>query len=199
MLGLDHEMGEAIANLSPFDRQVLELSGVGAKMLERGLVGRVSIRLSPDETMWEPGPHPAYVTPCRIADPFTPECPWWRAVPEAGHLIDLVAWHPEHPTRWALRTGFAEWLGACEPQHLSDFVHVRRSPLSWLKHGATGIVALAPEERERQRLLSFAQLLVAEDFDHAQELRRLMERPTSVPAIKVGINGQGNAPRSSTS
>ena len=192
MLDLAHEMREAVAALTPFDRTLLGAAGIPARMIERGLIGRAGISLSGDETIWEPGIAPVYVTPCRIADPFTPECPWWRAVPEAGHLIDLVAWHPEHPQRWALRTGFAEWLGACEPQHLSDAVHVRRSPLSWLRHGGTGIVALAPEERERQRALSFALLLMAEDFEHAQELRRLMERPTSIPAIKVGIDGNGN-------
>ena len=182
------ELLEAVGRLTPLDRELLAHLKIPGVILLRGLVGTARIRLSSDETGYEPadsGPW-AYITPCRIDQPFSPETPAPEMTAQWGSLIDLVAWHPDRPDRWALRLGFADWLGSCEPQHLGGKCLVRRSPLSWLRGRCHGVVPLGAKAEDRARVLRFLGPLYAEDLEHAQELRRLMEQPTHIPGIKVG-------------
>jgi hypothetical protein len=105
----------------------------------------------------------------------------------AGELVDLVAWHPRHPHRWALRTGAAEWLGAIEPQYLDpEPVPVWRSPLAWLRVGCVGLVMLSPDPPAAYRVLSGCRGgIVAEDPQHAAALRATLARPWPAPQIIV--------------
>jgi hypothetical protein len=72
----------------------------------------------------------AFVLPVRIDNPLTAEAADPAATVRSGKIADLLAFHPAHPLRWALRCDAAEWLGAVEPQYLKpDSVPIWRSPL----------------------------------------------------------------------
>lgn len=192
-------MRAARAALLPSDRAILSHYSVPSAMIERGMIGAVMAELSSDGLRWAPeGPSRVFVTPVAVdGRPWsgpTPETPWWETVPFsrlATELIDLVAWRPESP-EWWLRTGNATWLGAYPPQFLDhDPVRVHDTPLSWLQSGGRGICALSQEPAERQALLLGIRTIAARDMDHAMALRRLLERPMSIPNIV--IEGGDNA------
>jgi hypothetical protein len=126
----------------------------------------------------------AFIVPVRVESPITPETFDAATAVRDGAIIDLVAFHPLHPDRWALRRDVAEWLGAIEPQYLApDPVPVWRSPLSWLQAGCRGIVLLSRERISQYRVLSGLGEVVAEDLQHAVELRCIVERPWSAPPV----------------
>src|SRR5215469_18982285 len=67
----------------------------------------------------DPAGGPAYVFPATAVEPGQPylleaDDPVWTVA--AGPIVDLVAFSPFGPNRWALRTGAAIVLGAIEPQ-----------------------------------------------------------------------------------
>ena len=104
----------------------------------------------------------------------------------SGETVDLVAWHPAHPERWALRTGIGRCLGYVAWWQAEKPTRVWRSPLAWLRARCDGIVLLTTETEERHSILM--QLrggIVAEDRRHAAELRAICERPYPVPRIGV--------------
>jgi hypothetical protein len=104
-----------------------------------------------------------------------------------GNLVDLVAWDPRTPLQWTLRVGVAAWLGCVPPQYLAPApVHIRRSVLSWLRSGCTGLVPLSPDLGIIYSLLMTFGELRAEDPAHAAELRRIVARPWSSPRICAG-------------
>lgn len=108
---------------------------------------------------------------------------------DAETPVDLIAWTRDRPelTLRCLGTGVA--LGVdqiCNPScyFFGAPLQIHRSPLGWLRSGCRGIVVLdddgvldrlgrLPARREPYRLL-------AEDLDHARELRRFLAplRPT---------------------
>jgi hypothetical protein len=103
-----------------------------------------------------------------------------------GETVDLVAWHPAHPERWALRTGVGRCLGYVAWWQAEKPTRVWRSPLAWLRARGDGIVLLTTDTEERHSILM--QLrggIVAEDRRHAAELRAICERPYPVPRIGV--------------
>jgi hypothetical protein len=107
-----------------------------------------------------------------------------------GAIVDLVAFHPRHPARWALRVGAAEWLGCCEPQYLDPPpVRIWRLPLDWLRADCTGLVILSQEPVDAYRVLSGLHSITAEDAAHAGELRRVLSRSWLVPHIGMATGG----------
>src|SRR5258708_7102628 len=103
----------------------------------------------------DPDGRGAYVVPARLDNPLTPEAADPDAVVAAGAIVDLVALHPRAPDRWVTRTGAAEWLGAIEPQSLDpEAIHVRRSPMAWLRAGCNGIVVLAHHSADAYPILA---------------------------------------------
>jgi hypothetical protein len=101
-----------------------------------------------------------------------------------GWIVDLVAFHPNYPGRWALRRGAAEWLGCIEPQYLDpEPVPVWRTPLRWLRAGCRGVVLLSKERESQYRILSGLGAIVAEDQQHAAELRQQLGRPWPTPRV----------------
>jgi hypothetical protein len=182
---LDAEFAAAKAALLHSDRLILLHASVPPIMIAADMVGVASIELL-DDGLWEPHPfgERAYITPARV-DPESGEHesePRWTFF---GQIIDLIAWHPSTPMAWAARTGAAECLGCFPPQLLTpDRVHVRRSPASWLAGRARGIVPLG-SPIDQQALLLRLGSIAAEDHDHALELRRLCERPASIPNIFI--------------
>lgn len=179
VVDLDQELWAALGNLTDLERRILKHLKIPEKALHLGLVGAAHINLC-EGGFYEPGDTSrAFITPVRVDDPFTPE---FVDIDPAlwGSLTDLIAWHPDAPEMYAVRVGFADWVGSTAPGHW----HVRPSVLSWLQHQCVGVVALG-EWPERQKLLRRAERVFAEDLDHAMELRRLMERSSYVPDVRI--------------
>ena len=121
--------------------------------------------------------------------------PQWQEQVRRGTLLDLCAFLPSNPSRWAVRRGSASVLGAVRPQYLSPApVAVWRDPLAWLRALGEGVVLLTEDRAEMQRILpSFPGGVVAEDADHGRELRSLLERPALVPPVFVRDAARGAA------
>jgi len=188
VIDLRAEHRAAIAALSEEDRGRLADFGIGADEIGRFRmcgIARVAVQgalYQPDE---EGGV--AIVTPVRVEHPVSPEARRPAIFARWGPIVDLVAWHPSEPLRWALRTGAAEWLGCIEPQCLApEPVRVHRSVLDWLRAGCSGIVPLSSDRGELYRLLSACHggILAADDA-HAHDLRRALSRPWQHPAVEV--------------
>jgi hypothetical protein len=134
---------------------------------------------------------PAIITPIRVCNVLTPEAADPSASCRSGALVDLIAWHPATPQSWALRVGAAEWLGAIAPQYLEpDPVIVRRSVLGWFRAGCSGLVLLSPTLADRYRILSGCSAIIAEDAEHAAELRSILQHPWPAPRMFIARRGR---------
>ena len=134
----------------------------------------------------------AFVMPVRMECATIPEAADPVCTVANGEVVDLVGFHPLHPDRWALRRGTAEWLGAIEPQHMGPAaVRIWRSPMAWLRADCDGLVLLSNDRRDQCRTLSFCSTIIAEDAQHAIELRRILELPWSAPPVIVGSREAG--------
>ncbi len=181
------EFNAARADMRPIDRNLLVDHGItpGVGTL---LVGTAPITLNADRTLYEPDggvfSTDAFISPVMIEHADTPESASPAQAVRFGQLIDLVAWHPAAPERYALRTGAAEWLGAIEPQYLDpEPVVIHRGVLSWLQARATGLVLLGQEPMSRWRVLSACASLQAQGEKHAKELRKALRLPGPVPTV----------------
>jgi hypothetical protein len=125
---------------------------------------------------------PAWVFPATCIDPRWPELlealdP--RRAVSGGEIIDLVAFSPAVPQRWALRTGDAITVGAIEHQYwFPKPTQIHRNVVSWLRAGCEGVVLLTSNPYEAARVLRGIAVIEAEDKDHAAELQRLLHMPT---------------------
>jgi hypothetical protein len=100
---------------------------------------------------------------------------------------DLVAWLPDDPERWWFRTGVLPILNPdaiAFAEHFRAPLYVWRSPLSWLRHHATGCVLL---DRELNLHIAFGGVadVVAEDVDLAEEIDRRLRKPLMRTRILV--------------
>ncbi len=85
----------------------------------------------------------AFILPVRVDFLCTPETIRGFKAVRAGYLVDLLAFRPEWPDRWALRCGAAEWLGSIPPQYCDpDPVRIWSSPVRWLQSSCDGLVML---------------------------------------------------------
>jgi hypothetical protein len=188
------EIDHAQRALDATHRAQLAALGIPRMIIACGFVGAARIRLEKDGRTYQPmeGGTEAFITPCCVnGDPATPEDPAYDLVPQYGDLIDLVAWSPRYPGRWATRCNQATWLGSIEPQFMiPPAVPIRRSPLSWLKANGTGLCILAHEQTDIYCLLIGCQQLEAEDDAHAKQLRRILEHPFKTPTILVAQRRQ---------
>jgi hypothetical protein len=184
------EWEAARAGLAPQDREGLIGMGVLAHDVGQ-MVGSVNISLC-DGGFYEPDTQGGccLITPVRVHTALTPESTSPDVYCRLGAIIDLVAWHPARPRRWALRAGIAEWLGCVEPQYLDPAaVPIWRSPLAWLQAECTGLVLLLDEALSRYRVLSWCVCgILAEDGQHVTELRESLEWPFGAPPVSVGRN-----------
>jgi hypothetical protein len=158
--------------------------------ISRGVIaalGVAAVRITVSDTTFEPHPDgaAAYILPVRVEQPIGPEAADPATAVHEGEIVDLLAFHPAFPLRWALRRDATDWLGAIEPQYLDPMpIPVWRSPLNWLRAGCVGLVVLSPRPAEAWRILSgCVGGLVAEDKRHAAELRAALVRPWPVPPI----------------
>ena len=129
----------------------------------------------------------AFILPLRADNPVGPEAADPEATIRAGAIVDLLAIHPSHPARWALRLGNATWLGAIEPQYLHPPpVSVWRTPLAWMLAGCRGLVLLSSDRAEGHRILTECiGGILAEDGSHAAELHAILDRPRPAPPVIV--------------
>lgn len=90
-----------------------------------------------------------------------------------------MAFNPNEPEKWWMRTGGAPLLGAgaLSDQLLGKPLHVYRTPLSWLKGGCDGVVLL-DLSRAFVDLVTAPNGLVGEDGAHTDELRRMITETT---------------------
>ena len=186
-IDLIDELVTAQTAITAFDRALLERAGVPRIIIDSGLVGAATILVHAGD-LYEPMDVGArgFITPVRVADPFTPEAAEYAAVPQFGDLVDLVAWHPRRSNRWATRRGAAMWLGAITPQFCDPPpAPIRRTPLSWLRAGATGLCLLDRDSLGTYRVLSICRAIEAEDRAHRAELERALAHPFGLPEITV--------------
>jgi hypothetical protein len=153
------------------------------------MIGRARIVLDgPDLYQPHEAGEWAFVTPVCRQDPetFASDLPgaWVRW----GSLVDLCAWHPASPDKWAVRTGEADWLGLVDWPPESP-VRLSRSPASWLRAkgwadpSGPGLVLVGDPAAALPRpyhacctadvIVSFGAGVVCEDYAHYEQLRRL--------------------------
>jgi hypothetical protein len=182
------EYASALARTMPSDLRPLGDVGVREAGLEIGLA-LAPIALSRDGSLFQFDPdsdNVAFIFPVRGGNPTSPEAADPDQEVRTGAIVDLLAFSPRYPKRWALRVGNATWLGAVEPQSLMPApTSVWRTPLRWLSNGGRGIVLLSRDRREQYRTLIFLESIVAEDERHADELRRLLTHPWLSPPVYV--------------
>jgi hypothetical protein len=173
------------------DLQALLAWGVPIRAVATVAPALTRITLNHAGDRYEPDPdgRPAYVFPATIVDPIWPELletlnP--REIVSCGHIVDLVACHPAAPSRWALRTGQAIALGAIEHQYWFPMpTPVHRTVISWLRAGCVGIVLLTNNPFEASQILRGIATIVAEDEEHAGELREILKTPTPIRSTVV--------------
>lgn len=103
-------------------------------------------------------------------------------------LYDLVAFLPARPDRFYLRRGDAIWLNPFSVEKALSMglpALLRRTPLSWLEHGADGAVPL-DWARAAPALLDFASI-EGEDEAHVREIsvRLQVELMTHMPLVRA--------------
>jgi hypothetical protein len=189
MTELATEIGEAVAAMRLADYEALADAGVDPVLvLVPQLVGAARVTIAGARYRPDRAGELAYDTPIRVGAgwPLTPETPRPEIVVRYGQVADLVAWHPRHPSRWALRRGDAEWLGAIEPQCLDPFPsRIWRGPLGWLQNGCRGLALLTRDRAVARRTLAGLASIVAEDDRHAAEVRRILAHPFPSPPVTV--------------
>ncbi|HVB15687.1 MAG TPA: hypothetical protein VNF04_04080 [Stellaceae bacterium] len=188
MTGADlaEEYLTALGATRPDDLAPLLGAGVPSAAIE--LAQPAFARITIDGDLYQPDPDggAAFVLPVRVDYPETPETEDPDGVLRDGAIVDLLAMHPAHPGRWALRVGVAEWLGAVEPQYCGpDAVRIWQSPIGWLRSGCAGLVLLSRDLHDQYGVLTLCSTVVAENSQHAAELRRVIERPWSRPPVII--------------
>jgi hypothetical protein len=181
--GIVGEYLAALRQMTAADARALIAQGIPVRAV--ALVCPVPVRIAIDvagDLYWpDPDGRPAWALPVCAADPIDPrrtETADPAAVVGTGPIIDLVAFSPAAPSRWALRRGAAMVLGAIEPQYLDPPpVPIHRDVTDWLRAGCRGLVLLTRDPHEAGCILRECQTIEAEDAGHAAELRRLVLLP----------------------
>ena len=186
MIDLRAELLASVAQLGEADRLALLDLGIAAETIARfRMCGIEQVSISNGLYSPAPGGPIAIITPVRVYTSVTPEARAARAYAHWGPIVDLVAWHPAEPERFALRIGSAEWLGCIEPQYLDpDPVPIHRSVLDWLRAGCVGLVLLSPDPADQYRALCCCGRIVTADPEHSKALRRVLSRPWPHPTVE---------------
>ena len=156
------------------------------------LVGVERVEIEGERYQPSPAGTPAAIVAVRMPRGMAPrdiEHPAPTAAALVGEdLVDLVAFAPIAPGRFATRLGVADTLGFLAPQALSPPpTRVHATPLSWLRAEGDGIAILAREAPDMRRVLMAAAAggIEVEDGAFARRLRRIAERPWRAPRIAV--------------
>jgi hypothetical protein len=170
-------------------KDTVELIACGVPVRAITLVCPVPMNIVLDATgeLYQPDPSgkPAWVLPVCTTNLAYPaewiETAYFEDIVSHGPILDLIAFSPTKPGRWALRLGEVPVLGAIEPQYLEpDPVPVHRDVTDWLRAGCRGIMLLTRDPCEAGRILRWCRTVEAEDAAHAAELLRLINLPPYV-------------------
>jgi hypothetical protein len=163
-------------------RQLMQQHGVPLRAIAAVCPAPTRVALDGDDR-YKPNPAgaPAWVIPVCAVDPEMPEIIETDdplGIVSLGPIVDLLAFHPAAPNRWALRLGLAGALGAIEPQYLDPVsVPAHRDVTAWLRSGCRGIVLLTRDAFKARRILAQVATIEAEDGQHAAELAALLVTP----------------------
>jgi hypothetical protein len=187
VIDLVDEFLAARERLSETHRAALLKAGIPAAQIDIwGWHGISAVRLGQDGLYQPTDGKAAIISAVRGFPDGSIEYPHPEMMLYLGDIIDLIAWHPKAPERWALRTGAATAIGIVEPQLLDPApVHVRRHPLGWFRSGGNGICLLTRDLAEQRHLLLQIHRLVAEDVAHGRAIRDVLTRPLWTPQISV--------------
>ena len=119
-----------------------------------------------------------------------PECPGWAEV------HDLIAFKPKDPSRWWLRRGEVDLLGAYNmtPWKLSPTT-IHETPLSWLQAGADGVCIIDWTCSPADVLLGAGELRAESHSLKAKLERRIVEVALGSFQVTVALPGGGSEVR----
>jgi hypothetical protein len=182
---LEQEYQRALRGTQHRDLAPLLTAGVSRQAIAIARPAIARVRVEGDFYAPDPEGELAYVLPVRVDNALTPEAADPAETLRTGSIVDLVAFDPAYSARWAMRRDTGVWLGAVEPQYLKpDPVPIWRSPLAWLKGECEGVCIVTGDAPAAFHVLTgCVGGLIAEDHDHATELRALLSRPWPMPRI----------------
>jgi hypothetical protein len=182
-----YEYEAALQRMSDGDARELTRRGIPEKAIKLVRPVLMSIALDATGALFRPDPvgKQGWVVPVRTTNLAYPaewiETADFEDIISCGPTLDLIAFAPTRPGRWALRLGEAPVLGAIEPQDLSpDPVPVHRDVTDWLRSGCRGIMLLTSDPCEAGRILRHCLRVEAEDPAHKVALDRLINLPPYV-------------------
>ncbi len=160
---LETEYRGYLQALQKSDAEELLRHGVPLDPVIFSMIGVARIRMNGD--LWEPvadnerGAR-VYVTPVRhdrqTANPLDIAAREPAIANIRGEIVDICAWHQLRPGKWALREGTELVLGNVEysvGRAAARADRVYRDPRSWLAAGGDGVVILAKDPLDRNRVL----------------------------------------------
>ncbi|MEX2628655.1 MAG: hypothetical protein WD341_01865 [Tistlia sp.] len=102
-------------------------------------------------------------------------------------IVDLVAWRPSAPQRWWRRTGAAGVLGDLDDARFQPrpVLHLRASPLAWVRAGGQGATVLDWRADPRDLLSGFAEIRCSSPAVAERLARRAAECARWATAITV--------------
>lgn len=103
--------------------------------------------------------------------------------------IDIAAWVPSDPSRWYVRTGYGDILGAeaiDEAAHYEVPLPVYSTPLAWLQAGMGGACLL--NLKSAASYLTNADRIFTDTEQLSASLRRAMARHIQMPTVKTMEN-----------
>lgn len=112
------------------------------------------------------------------------------AVHELGQLVDIVAFPPDRPNHWLVRTGLAEFLGEDVLIEAEDNWNPENIPLvvptvlEWLETKGRSICLVDPTPSALRRLRNLEAIEVP-TREFGQVLRLEMSRPPRLPEITI--------------
>lgn len=194
MIDLAGELAAALANVRPAHRTRLADLGVPPFVLSRelALVGVERVEIEGDTYQPHPGGSPAVIVAVRVPHGMAPgdlDHPAPQAAALVGEqVVDIIAFAPDAPDRFATRLGIAECLGFLAPPFLKPPpTRVHAAPLDWLRAEGKGIAIVAREATSIRRVLMAAAPggIEVRHAAFARTLRRIAERPWPAPRITV--------------
>lgn len=162
-------------------RHCQRLAALGVRdwpaMTQDGLLGMTRASVGPDD-LW---------TPDDAGQPHV--C---VAVVEDGAIVDIVAFRPDQPDAWALRTGNGWALGVDNVQAARSgwteeqwTLHLHATPLDWLRASCIGACVIDGFSFQASAEIRDCKALKVDDARFARALRLQLSKPLRLPEIAV--------------
>lgn len=180
-MNVSDEFLKHVDGLTDFHLSHLKTMGItGAAISNAGLIG--FSRVDPDGQYWQPE---GFGIPALIL-PVGP-------VNSLSSIVDMVAFHTNHPDKWWLRTGHGPLLGYYEVSRCGFFgeqLTIYSNPLQWLQAGCDGAVIL-DWDTCLPFWLSGVENIYCPDPATGDRLSEALQKNIELPQIRVG--GLSNA------